>query len=65
MKPVTVLTVLQLSGLTTKQFAERIGVRPSTVRAWISGKNEPHFLSQKTMRFHFKPLFKIAESGND
>ena len=35
--------ILRLKGISQKQFAELLGVRPSTVNQWAKGKREPSF----------------------
>lgn len=61
----TIARVVELSGLTTKEFAAKIGANPKTVRRWIAGTQEPSFVSQKVMRYYFRSLFKKVESAND
>ena len=46
--------IIELSGLTTKQFAERIQVSAPTVRKWKKGDSEPLFVNQKIIRQAFK-----------
>lgn len=45
--------IIELSGLTTKQFAEKIKVSVPTVRKWKKGESEPLFVNQKTIRSVF------------
>ncbi len=47
-------TVLELSGLTAKDFAKKIGVSYGTVLNWKSGKSDPSFLSQRIIRQMFR-----------
>ena len=35
--------ILRLKGISQKQFAEFLDVRPSTVNQWVKGKREPSF----------------------
>ena len=35
--------ILRIRGISQKQFAETLGVRPSTVNQWAKGKREPSF----------------------
>ena len=35
--------ILRIRGISQKQFAETLGVRPSTVNQWAKGKREPSY----------------------
>jgi DNA-binding transcriptional regulator YiaG len=61
----TIAKVLELSGLSTRQFAAKIGANPKTVRRWVTGVQEPSFVSQKLVRYYFRDLVKRVENGND
>jgi DNA-binding transcriptional regulator YiaG len=46
--------IIELSGLTTRQFAEKIKVSIPTVRKWRKGESDPLFHNQKIIRSVFK-----------
>jgi len=46
--------VIEFSGLSLKEFAEKIDVTVPTVRKWTKGIYEPSWVSEKAIRYRFK-----------
>lgn len=53
--------LFNLTGLTRKEFADKIDVHPQTVGKWVSGKSEPNFLNIKVMRVVFRTEVSIVD----
>lgn len=54
MKGEYISRVIELSGISKKNFAKRVGVSISTVNNWVNGVTDPQFYNQKIVRSAFR-----------